>query len=446
MKHKLLITDDEQSVRIFLRDLFIEEGFDVCEAKDGKGTLDAVKNEAPHIIILDLKLPDMNGLELIPQIKKELPLVEIIIITALGTVENAVKAIKFGAYDFITKPFDIETILIVVKRAVEYITVSRENIALKQLQKNKIYFEEFIGESEEIRNIKNLIVKLTHTDVPILITGETGTGKNILAHQIHFTLSAHEVPLVYINCPGIPDSLFESEFFGHEKGAFTGANTQKKGRIEEARDGTLILDEISELPLNIQAKLLDFLQTRNFYRVGSNRQITLKTRVIALSNKNLQEEIQQGRFRKDLLYRLNVIHLHIPPLRERTGDIMLFIEYFLNTFRKRYARNINEISDSCQQLLLNYSWPGNVRELKNVLERACIVSEHPIIDEHAIIFETSHQQPERKDLKSLMNAYEKRLLIQALARHNGNRVKTSEELQISLRNLHYKLNKYQING
>lgn len=446
MKYKLLITDDEQSVRIFLKDLFIEEGFDVCEAKDGKETLEVVRNEAPQIIILDLKLPDMNGLELIPQIKREQPLVEIIIITALGTVENAVKAIKFGAYDFITKPFDIETILIVVKRAVEYITVSRENIALKQLQKNKIYFEEFIGESEEIRNIKNLIVKLTHTDVPILITGETGTGKNILAQQIHFTLSAHETPLAYINCPGIPDSLFESEFFGHEKGAFTGANTLKKGRIEEARDGTLILDEISELPLSIQAKLLDFLQTRNFYRVGSNRQISLKTRVIALSNKNLQAEIEQGRFRKDLLYRLNVIHLHIPPLRERTEDIMLFIEYFLKTFRKRYARNISGISDSCQRLLLNYSWPGNVRELKNVLERACIVCEHPIIDEHAIIFETSHQQPEQKDLKSLMNAYEKRLLIQALARHDGNRVKTSEELQVSLRNLHYKLNKYQISG
>lgn len=446
MKYKILIVDDEQSVRIFLKDLFVEEGFDVCEAKDGKETLEMARSEDPNMIVLDLKLPDVNGLDLIPQLKKENPLSEIIIITALGTVENAVKAIKFGAYDFITKPFDIETILIVVKRAVEYVSVSRENIALKQLQKNKLYFEEFIGESEKITEIKNLVLKLAHADVPILITGETGTGKNILARQIHFTLSDPEVPLIYINCPGIPDSLFESEFFGHEKGAFTGATTLKKGRIEEARNGTLILDEISEIPFAIQAKLLDFLQEQNFYRVGGNRQISMKTRVIALSNKDLQEEIEQGQFRKDLFYRLNLIHLHIPPLRERKDDILLFVEYFLNSFRKRYAKDITTVSDSCKRLLFQHSWPGNVRELQNVLERAFIVCENSMIDEHDIIFEASHHRSEKKDLKSLMNAYEKNIILQALAKNNGNRTKTADELDISLRNLQYKLSKYNITG
>lgn len=446
MKYKILIVDDEQSVRIFLKDLFVEEGFDVCEAKDGKETLEMARSEDPNMIVLDLKLPDVNGLDLIPQLKKENPLSEIIIITALGTVENAVKAIKFGAYDFITKPFDIETILIVVKRAVEYVSVSRENIALKQLQKNKLYFEEFIGEAEKITEIKNLVLKLAHADVPILITGETGTGKNILARQIHFTLSDPEVPLIYINCPGIPDSLFESEFFGHEKGAFTGATTLKKGRIEEARNGTLILDEISEIPFAIQAKLLDFLQEQNFYRVGGNRQISMKTRVIALSNKDLQEEIEQGQFRKDLFYRLNLIHLHIPPLRERKDDILLFVEYFLNSFRKRYAKDITTVSDSCKRLLFQHSWPGNVRELQNVLERAFIVCENSMIDEHDIIFEASHHRSEKKDLKSLMNAYEKNIILQALAKNNGNRTKTADELDISLRNLQYKLSKYNITG
>ncbi len=444
MKHKILIVDDEQSVRIFLKDLFSEEGFEVCEAQDGKETLEMARSEEPNMIVLDLKLPDANGLDLIPQLKKENPLLEIIIISALGTVENAVKAIKLGAYDFITKPFEIEEILIVVKRALEYVSVSKENIALKQLQKNKIYFEEFIGESQEIVEIKALVLKLAHADVPILITGETGTGKNVVARQIHFALSDPEAPLVYINCPSIPDSLFESEFFGYEKGAFTGATTLKKGRIEEARNGTLILDEISEIPMTIQAKLLDFLQEKNFYRVGSNRQISLKTRVIALSNRDLQEEIEQGRFRKDLFYRLNLIHIHIPPFRARKDDIVLFIEYYLNLFRKRYAKNITRISDSCKQLLCQHSWPGNVRELKNVLERAFIVCENTMIDEGDVIFESSHHQSEKKDLKSLLNEYEKNLLIQALAKNNGNRTKTAEALDISLRNLQYKLSKYNI--
>jgi len=301
---KILVCDDESNVRIFLRDLLTLEGFIVVEAESGLAAVDSVGRDKPDLCILDLMLPDFNGVDLLPRLKAANPMLAVIVITALGTVDNAVLSMKAGAYDFITKPFDVDTILISVKRALEFVTVSKENTVLWNLHKNRMYFEDFIGECPAVQAIKALIPKLAFADVPILITGETGTGKNVLAKQIHFTLAKAESPLVYANCSSIPATLFESELFGHEKGSYTGAIAQKKGRVEQAHGGTLLLDEITEIPYEIQAKLLDFLQERTFYRVGGVTPISVETRIIALTNKNLPEEIK----RVGVLKRVLIIH------------------------------------------------------------------------------------------------------------------------------------------
>jgi len=366
----------------------------------------------------------------------------IVVITAIGTVDNAVLSMKAGAYDFITKPFDVDTILIAVRRAVEFISVSRENIVLRNLQRNRIYYEDFIGECQSIQTIKNLIPKLAFADVPILVTGETGTGKNVLAKQIHFSLAGPEAPLVYTNCSSVPAQLFESELFGYEKGAFTGANAQKKGRVELAHGGTLLLDEITEIPYAIQAKLLDFLQERKFYRVGGVKPIAVKTRIIALTNKDLKEEIAAGRFRKDLFYRLNVIHFAIPPLCERGEDIRLICEYLMRTLGKKYNSPDLRISDEAMKVIRSYSWPGNVRELKNVLERACICVDGDTIDADSLILEEAERDAAKVQLKDLMDDYEREVILRRLAYFKGNRTETAEDLGISIRNLQYKLERY----
>jgi DNA-binding NtrC family response regulator len=441
---KILVVDDEANVRTFLKDLLTLEGFTVVEAESGVAAMDAVGRDKPDLCILDLMLPDCSGVELLPRLKSLNPNLAVIVITALGTVDNAVLSMKAGAYDFITKPFDVDTILISVKRAFDFVAVSKENTVLWNLHKNRMYFEDFIGESQAIQSIKALIPKLALADVPILITGETGTGKNVLAKQIHFTLSGAQSPLIYANCSSIPATLFESELFGHEKGSFTGANAQKKGRVELANGGTLLLDEITEIPFDIQAKLLDFLQERTFYRVGGINPISVETRIIALTNKNLSEEIQEGRFRKDLFYRLNVIHFAIPPLRDRSDDIVLVCEYLLEHLRRKYNSPSFSITESAMQLLRSYPWPGNVRELKNVLERAFICAEGNCIDADSLILEDQYQAPIKQELKELMDEFEHDIILRRLAFFKGSRTATAKDLGISIRNLQYKLEKYDI--
>jgi len=444
VKYKILVCDDEKNVRIFLKDLLSLEGFDVVEAETGRAAVEAAKAEKPDLCILDLKLPDCNGTDIIPDLKAARPLLAVIVITALGTVDNAVLSMKAGAYDFITKPFDVDTVILSVKRAADFISMSKENTVLWNLHKNRMYYEDFIGECPAVQSIKNLIPKLAFADVPILITGETGTGKNVLAKQIHFSLSGSESPLIYANCSSIPGTLFESELFGHEKGAFTGAAAQKKGRVESADGGTLLLDEISEIPYEVQAKLLDFLQERTFYRVGGVKPISVQTRIIALTNKNLQEEIKAGRFRKDLFYRLNVIHFTIPPLRERGDDVRLICDYLLKLLRKKYNSPQIGVSEEAMGVICSYSWPGNVRELKNVLERAFICADSEIIEAESLILEEPERNIDKQSLKNLMEEYEREVILRRLAFFNGNRTRTAQDLSVSIRNLQYKLEKYHI--
>ncbi len=444
MIKKILVCDDESNVRIFLRDLLTLEGFIVVEAESGLAAVDSVGRDKPDLCILDLMLPDFNGVDLLPRLKAANPMLAVIVITALGTVDNAVLSMKAGAYDFITKPFDVDTILISVKRALEFVTVSKENTVLWNLHKNRMYFEDFIGECPAVQAIKALIPKLAFADVPILITGETGTGKNVLAKQIHFTLAKAESPLVYANCSSIPATLFESELFGHEKGSYTGAIAQKKGRVEQAHGGTLLLDEITEIPYEIQAKLLDFLQERTFYRVGGVTPISVETRIIALTNKNLPEEIKAGRFRKDLYYRLNVIHFTVPPLKDRADDIRLICEYLTDLLRRKYNSPTLGISDAAMSLIRAYAWPGNVRELKNVLERAFICAEGDEIGPESLILEEHDHATLKQELKDLMGEFERDVILRRLAFWKGNRTATARDLGVSIRNLQYKLERYDI--
>ena len=444
MIKKILVCDDEANVRMFLRDLLTLEGFAVVEAESGSAAVDSVVRDKPDLCILDLMLPDFNGVELLPRLKAANPMLAVIVITALGTVDNAVLSMKAGAYDFITKPFDVDTILISVKRALEFVSVSKENTALWNLHRNRMYFEDFIGECPAVQSIKALIPKLAFADVPILITGETGTGKNVLAKQIHFTLAKADAPLVYTNCSSIPATLFESELFGHEKGSYTGAVAQKKGRVEQAHGGTLLLDEITEIPYDIQAKLLDFLQERTFYRVGGVTPISVDTRIIALTNKNLPEEIKAGRFRKDLYYRLNVIHFTVPPLKDRADDIRLICEYLIDLLRRKYNSPTLVISNSAMTLIRAYAWPGNVRELKNVLERAFICAEGDEIGPESLILEEQDHATLKQELKDLMGEFERDVILRRLAFWKGNRTATARDLGVSIRNLQYKLERYDI--
>jgi len=444
MIKKILVCDDEANVRTFLKDLLTLEGFSVVEAESGVAAVDSVVRDKPDLCVLDLMLPDCNGVELLPRLKAANPMLAVIVITALGTVDNAVLSMKAGAYDFITKPFDVDTILISVKRALDFVSVSKENTVLWNLHKNRMYFEDFIGECPAVQGIKSLIPKLAFADVPILITGETGTGKNVLAKQIHFSLSGAQAPLVYANCSSIPATLFESELFGHEKGSYTGASAQKKGRVELANGGTLLLDEITEIPYEIQAKLLDFLQERTFYRVGGVTPIAVETRIIALTNKNLQDEIKAGRFRKDLFYRLNVIHFTVPPLRDRGDDITLICDYLLELLRRKYNAPELRISAAAMSLVRAYAWPGNVRELKNVLERAFICAEGDEIVPESLILEEHDHATLKQELKDLMGEFERDVILRRLAFFKGSRTATARDLGISIRNLQYKLEKYDI--
>lgn len=438
MKH-VLVVDDEKHVREFLREVLESENYDVLEADSVESANECLHERAPGLVLLDLMLPDGNGLEVLHEANSLSPAPTVVVITAVGTISAAVDSIRKGAFDFITKPFDVETIQIAVERAFGYATIARENKALRRQRDNRAHYEEFIGNSPEVKRIKDLILRLSHTDVPVLITGETGTGKSVLAKQIHYTWSPADAPLVHANCASIPEHLFESELFGHEKGAFTGATSAKHGLAEAANGGTLILDEISEMPLSLQAKLLHLLQEREFCPVGATRPRRFTARLLALTNRDLQAESDAGRFRSDLFYRLNVVHLEIPPLRERGEDVLLFAQHFLTKLQYKYDQPHKHLSSDCRNYIVQCSWPGNVRELKNNLERAFILSDSEYIAAKDLGGHNGVSHQSSGDLRARVAEFERRLIEEALSRHNGNKTQAAAELGISVRNLHYKL-------
>lgn len=377
---RILVIDDDEVVRDVLNTYLTGSGFEVVMACNGREGLDAAKEENFDLIVTDIMMPHISGIEVLKELAMINNTTPVIVITAYGTVQNAVEAMKLGAFDYITKPFNLEEFGIVINRAIGVSRLQRENILLKKQLKKKYRFEGLVGDSPEMHKLYEMIEKIADTESTVLITGESGTGKEMIAKTIHYSSSRSEAPFIPVNCAAIPKDLLESELFGHEKGAFTGALNTRIGRFELANKGTLFLDEVGELAPHLQVKLLRVLQEREFERVGGIKTIKVDVRILAATNSDLERAVRDGRFREDLYYRLNVIPLHIPPLRKRKEDIPLLLDHFAHEFAKKRKRQPLRFSKEALNALLNYDWPGNVRELKNLVERLTILVNGDVAD------------------------------------------------------------------
>ncbi|HFB68472.1 MAG TPA: sigma-54-dependent Fis family transcriptional regulator, partial [Calditrichae bacterium] len=376
---KILLVEDDINTLNGLAEILTEEGFEVTKARNARNGLNEFRKDQFDVVLVDYLLPDIDGLQLAETLLQEQPETKIIMMTAFGTVKNAVQAMKLGIYDYLTKPIDLDELLIILRRAIQEKRLIDENIDLKSKLSETYRFENIIGVSGKMQEVFRKIRKVASSDATVLIRGESGTGKELIARAIHFHSPRSDAPLVEINCASIPETLLESELFGHEKGAFTGAYKQKKGKFEIANGGTLFLDEIGELPLTLQAKLLRVLQDGRFTRVGGVENIEVNVRLIAATNANLEELLEAGKFREDLYYRLNVIPILIPPLRERLEDIGPLTDFFIQKYARKNKKHIKGISQEARYILMNYDWPGNVRELENAIENAVVMAEGDII-------------------------------------------------------------------
>ena len=445
---KILIIDDEKNIREGLAESLNEKDYKVYQAKSSREALSYLNKNSFDIALTDLKMPETDGIEFLKIVKEKQPDIDVIIMTAYGTVETAVEALKKGAYDYLTKPIDIKNLRTYIKNLAERRRLIKENLDLKSKLRKRLELDGIIGTSLKIKEIYDLIDQVSQTDVTILLEGESGTGKELVATAIHRKGLRKNKPFVTLNCGAFPETLIESELFGYEKGAFTGANTQKKGRLENAQSGTIFLDEIGELSLKNQVDLLRVLENHEFTRLGGLERIEIDIRVIAASNKNLNELCKAGKFREDLFYRLNVITIVLPPLRERIEDIPVLAEAFLIQFSEKYNKTKKELSKETMELLINYPFPGNIRELKNILERATILSKGKTIQPEdlppSICKSSPYSMKMEVEIGSSIEEMEKELIIKTLSKVGGHREKAAEILGISVRALHYKLNKYNI--
>ncbi len=444
-KWSILIVEDEYNQRILLSEILSKEGYTIFEAEDGKTAKEIFKNESIDIILLDFKLPDIDGLSLITYFKGINPETEVIVITAFGSIENAVNALKAGAYDYLTKPIDIDDLLIKIKKIEEKKDLIRENLVLKEALKERFKSEDFVYKSEKMQNIASLIVRVAKTDSTCLITGESGTGKEIVANMIQSLSLRKDGPFVKVNCSAIPEQLLESELFGYEKGAFTGAFQKKLGKFELAHKGTIFLDEIGDMPLLLQSKLLRVLQVKEIERLGGLNPISIDIRIIAATNKNLEEEVKKGNFREDLYYRINVVRIEIPPLRERKEDIMVLVDFFIKRFATRHRKEIRGITKEARDALLRYDYPGNIRELENIIERAIVLSRGDLLTvedffNHAYTFEPKKEN----SIKEVITSVERDMILEALLKNNWVQTKAANSLNMSERVLRYKMKKYGI--
>jgi len=443
MKGRILVVEDDDTFRGFLCTILEDDGHEVVAAADGVQGLALLRREQFDLVVSDLKMPGKSGLDLFRETRSDPTAPQFVFLTAFGTVDEAVAAMKEGAVDFLTKPLaDPETLLVLVRRAIEGQARARIYLSLKESEAAGLPPEGLVFAGRGMLEVQKLVRSVAVTGASVLIYGESGTGKELVARTVHLMSPRSGSGFVPLNCAAIPDSLLESELFGHEKGAFTGAVQARQGKFELARGGTIFLDEIGEMPLALQAKLLRVLQERVFERVGGTREIQADVRIIAATNRNLQEEVAQRRFREDLFYRLNVFPLRLPPLRERVDAIPLLADYFLQRFSRQTGKKLKGIDEEARQALAAYRWPGNVRELQNVMERAVILASTSIRRENLpaeVLQEGARaQQPARDALKSA----EREMVVRALQRHRGNRRLAAEELGISRRTLQYKLKEF----
>lgn len=447
MKYTILIADDEKNIRNGIAEYLEAEGYESVTAEDGKEAIAIINKGSVDLIISDLKMPNVGGIEVLKYVVSHFPTLPVIILTGHGTVEDAVQAMRIGAFDFISKPLNLEHLVMLVKRALERQELSRKNIELSQeLAKTKVS-RLLIGESPVMRDVMNAVNKAAPTRANVLITGESGVGKEVIADAIHELSNRHDKPLVKLHCAALPEALLESELFGYEKGAFTGAVNRKRGRFELAHEGTLFLDEIGEINQNIQVKLLRVIQERKFERIGGEQTLDVDVRIIAATNKSLKKEVEEGRFREDLFYRLNVVNIHVPPLRERKDDIPMLTQIFLDEFCKENNKKIHGIEPQARALLFAYSWPGNIRELRNVIESAVVMTTHSVItidDLPPSLKNSSDQSVIRIPLGTNLSEAEKIIIRDTLMANKFNKSKTAEILGIGRKTLYQKINDYNL--
>ncbi len=457
-KETILVVDDERLVRWSLQQKLEQWGYHVSLAEDGATALARIQLDNPDLVTLDVKLPDMTGIDVLSELRNRNSQIPVIVITAFGVVDDAVRSLKLGAYDFIEKPINFEKLENAVRNALETRRLRTEVARTREIQRNEFSVDRIIGVSEHIRDIRELIKKVAGSEAStILIQGESGTGKDLVAHAIHYESARRERPFFAINCAAIPETLMESELFGHEKGAFTDARTQKRGMFEIADGGTLFLDEVSEMTLGMQAKLLRVLEGQAFRRVGGVKNITVDVRVIVASNRNLEEAVRASKFRQDLYFRLAIIPMHLRPLREHKEDIPPLLEHFIQNYNEKFRKNIQGLTKEADELLMNYDWPGNIRELRNAIERVMILADGnrisakylPIRISEGGVMPVPMAEGADGDFRlpiggiSLFDL-EKELIRQALEQARGNKTTAARLLHITRDTLRYKVKKYDL--
>lgn len=445
---KILVVDDEVQIRTLLSRMLELEGYEVCQAGDCRTALKQLEFQSPDVVLCDVFLPDGNGVDLVSSVKKTTPNVEIILLTAHGNIPDGVQAIKNGAFDYITKGDDNNKIIPLVSRAVEK---ARMNVRLEKLEKkvgHTYSFDSVLGDSKALKDAVSLARKVSGTDVPVLLTGETGTGKEVFAQAIHYNSKRAKQNFVAVNCSSFSKELLESEMFGHKAGSFTGALKDKKGLFEEADNGTIFLDEIGEMAFELQAKLLRILETGEYIKIGDTKPTRVNVRVVAATNRNLPEEITAGRFREDLFYRLSVFQIHLPPLRERAGDVRILAKAFVKDFSVRLARPVMEITPAFLEALEQQPWKGNIRELRNVIERSLIVCESERLDVADLpldIQNTHYEQSDETTPGSFeLSAMERRHIARVLEYTKGNKTEAARLLKIGLTTLYRKIEEYGV--
>lgn len=454
MVPKMLIIDDEPLMRITLQDSLVGEGYEVVAAETGRKGVDLLRKNQWDIIITDLKLPDLEGIEILKEAKSLNPSTEVILITAYGSIDSAVSAMKEGASDYLTKPFSMDELLLIIKRLLRMKQLEEENIQLRKKVEERFGLEGLVGKSSQMQGIYELIETVSQTDTTVLIYGESGTGKEMVANAIHLQSPRKNGPFIKVNCSALPETLLETELFGHERGAFTGAIRQRKGRFELANGGTLFLDEVGEIFLAVQVKLLRVLQERQFERVGGNETIFSDVRLICATQRDLKEEIRKGTFREDLYYRLNVVPILLPTLGERREDILLLADHFISKFSKKMGKEITGLSEESKALLLKYPFPGNIRELENMLERAIALIKGKVIQAEDLPEEVCGQTSViqalcekirgSKPLATAVNFFEKEYIQGVLEKTKGKKGQAAELLGISRKTLWEKIKELEI--
>jgi DNA-binding NtrC family response regulator len=455
MRGRFLVVDDEENQREMIAGFLGKRGHDVVTASDGDGAVEIFRARVFDVVITDYRMKGTDGVEVLRAVKEINPTVGVILVSAYGTVETAVEAMKEGAEDFLVKPIDLEQLEAMLQRALSHQAVVRENLELRERLAERYRFDQIIGESGTMQEAMNLAARVAKSKATVLIRGESGTGKGLLANAIHLTSDRRERPFIETNCAALSPGVLESELFGHEKGAFTGADRMRVGRFEQADRGTLFIDEVGDLPLPVQVKLLNVIQEEAFRRVGGNETLKVDVRIIAATHQDLEVMLEEGRFRQDLYFRLNVVSIAIPPLRERRSDIPLLVEHFVAKHAERNRKKIDGVSPEALGSMMRYSFPGNVRELENALERAVVLSRGTRVELEDLPPSIRHcgglgAAPElevgKATLPEMVEALEKRAIVRALEQTGGVRTRAAELLGISERNLRYKMEKYGVAG